>query len=525
MSNTGSKKLLFIKGPTDQLKSVESFLAKRNFSVYSEIDVKTASSKIMEIEPDFIFLAWDHIDPAIMGLPKLIAQASNAIVVPFTTSTKRESTRKLNVCQINPKLYPPVSGPAIERLILKAGLKEAEEKARLAETEAKSKSSDNIASMTESVLTHLKSNPLTGTSNNLSEVSIQNLNKNSINDSTSENSESPESLAKQEAQEVQIRNTSINKRNSILSRPKKLNLSNEAIDNLKKSVQDKVTQPLESLLTTLQESEEQTHSTQNQSNHQIQKTKNQPNTNGGAIIQEGLKSNQNLGTIVLKDNYKSITSEQVVQDSANSINPNQSTHQKIEKTRCYCMSLYSENWCGYLLICIDIELDFSSADIIFTEWIKHHFNNLQEVDEYDYFEFKTIDFNLISKLITKADYSESLKINDCVLKVSFFPVDPKKMSLDMNEEQNLIKISTDEISCDTELNFSLHLHLPENKKYLNYLPVNSTLSADKKKRLLSNKVFFLYIPLSFEKEYRRYLAENIIKLYYKDLQQKENASL
>lgn len=514
MSNSDSKKLLFIKGPTDQLKSVEAFLAKRNFSVFSETDVKETINKVVEIQPDFIFLAWDHPDITIMGLPKLITQASNAIIVPFTTSTKRESTRKMNVCQINPKLYPPVSGPAIERLILKAKLKEAEEMARMAESEAKSKSNDNIALLKESVLTHIKSNTTTeNTKNENTAPDNTNINvkANAIPETSDsqENSESAESIEKQEAQQTQIRNESINKRNNILSRPKKLNLSTEAIDNLKKSVQDKVKQPLESLLTTLQESEDQASST--------------PTTQrAGMIIQQGLPTLQKMGATVIVNTPTSSGFGKV------NIHPNHTNNmasQKIEKTRCYCMSLYSENWCGYLIICIDMELDFSSADIVFTEWIRLHFNNLQEVDEYDYFEFKTLDLNLINQLIDRADYSESLKINNCDLRVSFFPVDPQKMSIEFNEEKNLIKIPTDEVHCDTELNFSLHLHLPENKKYLNYMPANTSLSPDKKKRLISNKVFFLYIPLTYEKEYRRFLAENIIRTYYENLQQKTTATL
>lgn len=519
MAKTELKKLLFIKAPTEPLRSVESFLAKRNFKVFSEIDVKLAIDKVIECEPDFIFLAWDHSDPAIMELPKLIIQASNALVVPYITSTKRDATRKLNVCPLNPKLYPPVSGPAIERLILKAGLKEEEEKARLAaaeaEVNAKNKSNENLSSMKESVLTHLKTNP----------TSNQVANPVSSVETPTDPNETSDALQKQlqqEEQDKKIRNDSISKRNTILSRPKKLNLSSEAIDNLKKSVQDKVKQPLESLLNSIHESEESDPSSTKRSGYaSIQIKTSGTENNGHVIIQQGLSKDQIIGTTSLHEKQASLNLGQVIEGKNNLDIFNQV---KSEKTRCYCMSIYSENWCGYLIICINIELDFPSADIIFTEWIKLHFNNLQEVDEYDYFEFKSIDFGLINQLISSADYSESLKINNCDLKVCFFPVDSSKMSLELNEEQTLIKLATETIACDMELNFSLQLHLPENKKYINYLPANFSLSQEKKKKLMSNKVFFLYIPLNFEKEFRRFLAEKTLRLLYENLNQKLSSS-
>ncbi|MEK6628788.1 MAG: hypothetical protein AABY53_09190, partial [Bdellovibrionota bacterium] len=166
-----------------------------------------------------------------------------------------------------------------------------------------------------------------------------------------------------------------------------------------------------------------------------------------------------------------------------------------------------------LIITTQVELEFSTVDIIFTDWIKVQFDNLQEADEFDFFELKNIDFELISTLTENADYSETIKVNNYDLTISFFPIEPSKMALELNDDQSLIKIQTDDIPVDISLNFSLHLHLPENKKYLLYTPINKTLTPDQKSRLVTKKIQSLFTPLEFEKEYKKFLAEkNVIAM-------------
>ncbi|MEQ1723700.1 MAG: hypothetical protein ABL930_11030, partial [Pseudobdellovibrio sp.] len=228
----------------------------------------------------------------------------------------------------------------------------------------------------------------------------------------------------------------------------------------------------------------------------IQKN-NGEHSNLGNITQKDVATNDSLG-LVIEDKPKSHTQPQRVQ----------------ALLKAYCMSVYSDNWCGYLVIASNTQLDFSSIDMIFTKWIKLQFNNLQEIDEYDFFEFKFVDQDFIDHLGPKADYHEQVKIKDYSLNVFFFPIDPNKMTLELNDEKNLIQLPTEEIPSDEELNFSLHLHLPENKKYLLYTQANKALSGDQKKRLISNRIFLLYTPVDFEKEYKKFIAEKNVKEIY-----------
>lgn len=120
MAETESKTLLyFIKSPDHDLKSIETFLNKREFQVMSESNLQLVVSQIEKHKPQFIFLALDHHDPAINTIPNLIYPISSAIVIPYTNSTSIRDISRLDQSQYEHKLYPPLSGPSIQRVLNK----------------------------------------------------------------------------------------------------------------------------------------------------------------------------------------------------------------------------------------------------------------------------------------------------------------------------------------------------------------------------------------------------------------------
>ena len=484
MSTPGKTVLLFIKAPSHNLKGIESFLGKRNFEVHSESDIRAAICKVVELRPSFIFLAWDHTNPKVMNLPKLIAQASFATLVPYILSNSKEDMRKLLVCPLNPKLYPPLSGPAIERLILKS-----------AKITADTQSQQFIRK------SHIEEDISVVRNQLLSDIEVDEVEK--ISDDVVQ-----ENALRQQKQEMLVRHQSIHRRNDILKRSEKMNLSEKTVVELKKTFRDKIKKPLESILNDLTYNEDDPSVPKKQSVTIIQKGPDALNS----IVQEGFGNSNKLGTIIQQNGSKSGTLERMYNPQSDSSEVTDTFNVKNgEKTKAYCMAIYSDDWCGYLIIATEADLDFSSIDMVFSDWIKLQFNNLQEIDEYDLFELKAVDSDLVDQLTKKADYFESIKINNYDLIISFFSVDPDKMKLELNEDKNLIKIATEDIPSDVELNFSLHLHLPENKKYLIYTQANKKLSEEQKNRLLSNKIVLLYTPLDFEKEYKKFIAEKNVK--------------
>lgn len=486
------KILFFIKSPAHNLKALETFLNKRNFIIHVESEIKEALTKIIEIQPQFIFIAWDHENPRVHTIPRLLEQACGGMVVPYIMSNSREATRKLNMCPLNPKLYPPVSGPAIERLVLKSH-KAGDEAAARGTSGPVAKSKEELITIKSRLMAGLEAGA----------------------DAESGNPDAPEQAEEirirereQEQRHRRERQLSIDGRNDLLRRAQKEQLRTEAIDELKKSFQGKVQTPLENLLSTLSESAPATDGTPG--------AQDTPAGGSEVIIQKGLSNPQGLGLAIEAGTAGELHSSGPAAASGET----PAGYMPAPPPRAYGLAVCSEHWCGYLIITTEFALDFSSIDMIFGDWIGSHLPSLHELDEKDFFEFYHISPEVLEALTGKAEYSESVRINGCNMKISFFSVNPDKMLVELNDDKSHIKIATIDIPAGEEVGFSLHLHLPENKKYLLYTPANRALHSEQKNRLLANKVHMLYTLLDYEKEYKKFIAEKNVREICFDLSKK-----
>ncbi len=111
--------LFFIKSPKHNLSAVETYLKKRNFKVVIESSLKDGLQRIITESPSYIFLAWDHPMDQIRTIHKLIYQTSVAPIIPYIMSTQRDQIIQLESSGFEHKLYPPLSGPAIQRVLAK----------------------------------------------------------------------------------------------------------------------------------------------------------------------------------------------------------------------------------------------------------------------------------------------------------------------------------------------------------------------------------------------------------------------
>lgn len=118
MSENNGIKIFFFKSQPTDLVAVENYLTKRGYEVMSEYDLKKALVKVIQFDPSFVFLAWDHADERIHTIPRFIHQSIKAAAIPYIQSASKEHHRRLESSGFIHKIYPPVSGPGIIRTIL-----------------------------------------------------------------------------------------------------------------------------------------------------------------------------------------------------------------------------------------------------------------------------------------------------------------------------------------------------------------------------------------------------------------------
>jgi len=111
--------IFILKSQPTVLTQAENFLRNRQWVVGSATKLKEALAYIIQKQPQYVFLSVDHPHKKIKILPKLLAQAFSCKVIAFAERGGHLSTTLMTEMGLEYNLYPPVSGPAIQRLVLK----------------------------------------------------------------------------------------------------------------------------------------------------------------------------------------------------------------------------------------------------------------------------------------------------------------------------------------------------------------------------------------------------------------------
>ncbi|MBS1972699.1 MAG: hypothetical protein JSU04_20500 [Bdellovibrionales bacterium] len=113
------KTMLILKSNVSSLAVVETFLRNRGWRLYSTANLKEALVQIVSNKPSYILISVDHPNKKVRALPKLLAQAFPVACIAFAENQNSTSFKMLNEAATEYRVYPPVTGPAIERCVNK----------------------------------------------------------------------------------------------------------------------------------------------------------------------------------------------------------------------------------------------------------------------------------------------------------------------------------------------------------------------------------------------------------------------
>jgi len=120
MTNSAPKQVIyFIKGVGQDLSSIEAFLNKREFQAYSHSDKAVCLKQIEQIKPQYIFISFDRSDGEHENILQEVYNITTGIVIPFCFASQAEFIARLDHSQFEFKLYPPITGPSVQRTINK----------------------------------------------------------------------------------------------------------------------------------------------------------------------------------------------------------------------------------------------------------------------------------------------------------------------------------------------------------------------------------------------------------------------
>lgn len=114
-----NKKLLIIKATPTSLGTVEGFLKNRDWKIKSTSNLKEALIYLVQEQPRFVMVCIDHPNRKVRNLPRILTQAFPVCVIAFTEVSSAASYNLLNTSNTEYVVYPPVTGPAVERTVNK----------------------------------------------------------------------------------------------------------------------------------------------------------------------------------------------------------------------------------------------------------------------------------------------------------------------------------------------------------------------------------------------------------------------
>lgn len=507
MAEGTEKTLFFIKSPNANITAIELFLKKRGFNVVSESDLKIAILEIMKTSPDYILIAWDHPSDRITNLPKLILQSVMTTIIAYCSSNDKLQVRKLQGSGQPLKLFPPLSGPAIQRLI-----------SRLEKDKENSNASmDSVNKKNESQKNAPTSNMIQVKSGFKSE-DLDNFMKDLPDNSDTQMQKLSEVYLDKGKRAADLRNFQKGHKNkSLFINP-----------------QDSVLPSIESNnIQTLSEHQKRSHF-QTSSEPQMGSAQfEQLDENGVSLSRFQSKSSTTNSSFPtppqLTERSKSqlnlkfveqikIPIEEMIETLVDSEQNDQFSrfkNESLEKTKSgFCIVVEHTLWSGYLIVASEDGLDPASLEMLLTNWITENLESDADTSTQlilNCFDIKLYDVPFEKFSAELADYTQSMMVNNKKTVLSFFAFAPEILSLQLHELHDMFEITTSEIPISLPLPFDINLYLPENRKFLLYSKANTVFAAVQLERMHEKRVEKLYTSLEYENALQKFRAENRIR--------------
>lgn len=521
---SSKKTLFFLKSPKHNLSAIETFLKRRDFEVVSISDYKEAVGRVIPLNPDYVFLAWDHPQEQVINLPKLLAQSCTSKIIPFINSSDKIQHRKLQSSSLSPKLFPPLSGPGIQRLIAKIEQSAAEGESEGQSKEGKKAASQNTGKKSDMI--QIKSTFSADQSGNSGPM----VSEATMDFSNSDSDDS--SMFKEKTRADQLRD--FQKGLSHLYARRKteatMNLDSEQKKNAgsTSSPAPNETQNMGKGATensnstynvnSKTESTEQTHSNSKSADmisledsiDLIRKSGAFNASINGELFKKLKNSFESEVSPELNDYFGNFEDLKL---SLNAVTEAGQTNQMLSATELQCLVIQSSSWIGYLVIHCELPMDRQSLEFILAKWIFENFGyNSEEsadlVNTSPLFSVKIREVPFIPFAQQFSDLCTAFEYDGKKLSLGFFGVDPQHIFLRIHPKHDMIELGLQELPFEQNLEFEVCLYMPENEKFITYSKRQSKIQKMHLDRLKEKSVKSIYTNFENEVAVQKFRAEN-----------------
>lgn len=524
--------LFFVKNMNHQFSPVEKFLVKRGYNVIVETDVRTGLDRIMESNPEYIFLAWDHKNENIRAMPKTIYQSCTGQIVPFIMSTQRDQIIQLESSGFENKLYPPLSGPAIIRLIQKNEKKNQafEQINKKAPSSAAKKDSEMIQVKSFFTADDDQKSEVTGRrsaavsesdrkkaatlSRGQAQKFAKSLDQQSLLVASGKHDPAKAkfmaALLKEIDKDAVISEEQKQKTKTNLSAAVEKDFSlNGSQDVLKKAIEDEIDQinelsKVDKAITKarlLALFENKTGSSEGAMSALLPKATKKLSNNQKQYLDQSFSETVKPEMFDVLETYSDLSGN---------------TSLLAETTLIYVMAIQELEWTGYLTLASENYLDKTSAQVILNNWLKQMIrieridqnpDEQEELPDSELFEMRVPKVDFADFCSYKAEFFKEIDYEGKKTMLGFFSFSPYQVINSIHEAFDMLELSTEFLQPNHSLPFDVNLYLPENKRFILYLRPESFLDDAQVSRLQTRKVQYIYSNMDYEFSLLKYKAE------------------
>ncbi|MEK2644755.1 hypothetical protein [Bdellovibrio sp. BCCA] len=475
---TIKKSLLIIKSQPGGLGAVEGFLRNREWKVKATTNLKEALIFLVQEQPQFVMVSIDHPNRKVRNLPKILTQAFPVCVIAFAEENSAASYNLLSTCATEYLLYPPVTGPAVERTVNKyykdlqtKGVSPQQMRTGLSSEEASviaiKGEGGFSAQNAQSVLAQMFSDDaqglgmIPGTSTNNSGPVGHGIGAGTLHsrmfdtDATTPLSSTPQKPQGNLPGWAPLPETNTHKKNR---------LTPEQVENDPQA------------------------------------------TKKDSIILRGTKE-------ALENSCLKTTSE---------------TAQGIEaSTNVSCIVIESSRFSGYLVTAMgkDKSLDAEFIGKIRERLFRFLRNNGEDIRDGDSMDLEIREVPFEDWALQYAEFLRKSIHNGNEVAMAFFPRADIKSNCGDSAAEEMASIHVDELTGDVAVEFNVYIHLPRNNKYVLYTPRGGVFYHTQKERLQSQGISQLHILKGDIKDLDKYRAQNFLNEKIQEYEEKERAKV
>lgn len=537
---TDASSIFILKTTPGSLRTVETYLRNRKWDVGGGTQMREVLAYIIQKKPKLVMIPSDHPNKKVKILPKLLTQAFPVKIIGYCESSSTLAVSGLRDMNLPYTIYPPVSGPQVERLWLKMlkdeeagplekqrieassgeggafsdspdggvirlkGASHAPEQAQQSFESARaalqqlinSKDDDENAgpNLTQQGNAPLKDDPYTnkGTAAPKGPAYMGGAGTESkMHSATQEGPAEGESFAEWEERMRKQLTYKTGEAEGTAAAPSHHNpqTSNEEDEDYDTGIRARSTQKAP-----IMESE--------------YIGKNRKKT---LFVRGEARDSHDDESIVIKGTVEALDST-VVRDS-NVAEDNDENVTKIEKaSNAACITVDSPRFSGYLVAVLghNRKIDKAFIDTIKQRLYAFLKANGESVSDDDAQGVKLKEVEFEDWALEQAEFLKKSVHGSEEIAMAFFPNKEIAARLEDSASEKMVQMSIDELKEDVALEFDLYMYMPENNKYLLYTPQGMPLYGKQKGRLTEKGVTHMHLRKDSIADVKKYRAQNFL---------------